>query len=37
MKENISIKVTSDKLNLQACNDFVQDDACGGIALFVGT
>ncbi len=37
MKENISIKITSDKLNLQTCNDFVQDDACGGIALFVGT
>jgi len=37
MKENISIKITSDKLNLQTCNDFVQDDTCGGIALFVGT
>ena len=37
MKENISIKITSEKLNLQTCNDFVQDDACGGIALFVGT
>lgn len=37
MKENISIKITSNKLNLQVCNDFVQDDASGGIALFVGT
>jgi len=37
MKKNISIKITSDKLNLQTCNDFVHDDACGGIALFVGT
>jgi len=37
MKENISIKITSNKLNLQICNDFVQDDASGGIALFVGT
>lgn len=37
MKENISIKITSEKLNLQTCNDFVQDDVCGGIALFVGT
>jgi len=37
MKENISIILTSDKLNLTICNDFVKDDACGGIALFVGT
>ena len=37
MKENISIKITSNKLNLQTCNDFVQDNACGGIATFIGT
>ena len=37
MKENISIVITSKKLDLTSCNDFVQDDACGGIALFVGT
>jgi len=37
MNKNISIKVTSNKLNLQECYDFVQDDTCGGIALFVGT
>jgi len=37
MKENISIKITSDKLDMQACNEFVQDDTCGGIAIFVGT
>ena len=37
MKENISIIITSKKLDLTACNDFVQDNACGGIALFVGT
>ncbi|WP_117883867.1 molybdenum cofactor biosynthesis protein MoaE [Aureibaculum luteum] len=35
--ENTSIHVTTEKLNLQACYDFVQDASCGGIALFVGT
>ncbi|MFK5878150.1 MAG: molybdenum cofactor biosynthesis protein MoaE [Flavobacteriaceae bacterium] len=37
MSELISIKITSKKLNLQDCYDFVQDTSCGGIALFVGT
>jgi len=37
MNKNISIKLTSDKLVLQDCNNFVRDDSCGGIALFVGT
>ena len=37
MENNISIKITSKKLNLQDCYDFVQDPSCGGIALFVGT
>jgi len=37
MKENISIVLTSEKLDLTTCNDFVQDDASGGITLFVGT
>lgn len=37
MRENISIKIKSEKLNLQDCYDFVQDPSCGGIALFVGT
>ncbi len=37
MQENTSIKITSEKLNLQDCYDFVQDASCGGIALFVGT
>ncbi len=37
MKERISIHITSEKLNLQDCYDFVQDQECGGIALFVGT
>ncbi len=37
MNENISILLTVDKLNLTLCNDFVQDEECGGIAVFVGT
>ena len=37
MTENSSIKITSEKLNLQDCYDFVFDASCGGIALFVGT
>ena len=37
MQENTSIKITSEKLNIQECYDFVQDASCGGIALFVGT
>ena len=32
-----SILITSNKLNLQDCYDFVQDTSCGGIAAFVGT
>jgi len=34
---NISIKILKEKLNLQECYDFVTDDSCGGIAVFVGT
>ena len=37
MQYNSSIKITTDKLNIQSCYDFVQDASCGGIALFVGT
>jgi len=37
MKERISINITSNKLNLNDCYEFVQDEGCGGIALFVGT
>ena len=37
MNKKVSIIVSSDKLDLQMCYDFVQDDSCGGIALFVGT
>ncbi|SNR55905.1 molybdenum cofactor biosynthesis protein MoaE [Lutibacter flavus] len=37
MTINTSIKITSEKLNLQDCYSFVQDASCGGISLFVGT
>ena len=37
MRGNSSIKITSGKLNIQNCYDFVQDASCGAIALFVGT
>lgn len=37
MQKQILVKVTSDKLDMQTCYDFVQDASCGGIALFVGT
>lgn len=37
MKNRISIKITSEKLNLQDCYSFVEDDSCGGINAFVGT
>ena len=37
MQTHRSIKITSERLNLQDCYDFVQDVSCGGIALFVGT
>ncbi len=32
-----SIKISSEKLNLQECYDFVEDPSCGGISVFVGT
>ncbi len=32
-----SIKITSDKLDLQECYNFVTDASCGGISAFVGT
>jgi len=37
MDKKISILITSNKLKLEDCVDFVQDEACGGIATFVGT
>ena len=34
---NTSIKITSEKLNLDKCYEFVADDSCGGIVAFIGT
>ena len=34
---NISIKLTSNKLSLKECYSFVEDPTCGGIDIFVGT
>ena len=34
--KNTFIKITAEKLDLNACYDFVTDDSCGGIAVFVG-
>ncbi|MFZ2282926.1 MAG: molybdenum cofactor biosynthesis protein MoaE [Lutibacter sp.] len=35
--KNTAVLITSEKLKVQDCYDFVQDASCGGIALFVGT
>lgn len=35
--KNTAVLITSEKLEVQDCYNFVQDTACGGIALFVGT
>ena len=32
-----SIKITTEKLDLQECYQFVEDDSCGGISAFIGT
>ncbi|NJC24967.1 molybdenum cofactor biosynthesis protein MoaE [Neolewinella antarctica] len=32
----IDVRLSGDDLDLSTCYDFVQDPACGGIALFVG-
>ena len=37
MTQRTSIKITSEKLNLQDCTNFVEDASCGGIVSFVGT
>ena len=34
---NTSIKITKEKLDLNECNQFVEDPACGGVAVFIGT
>lgn len=37
MENRIFIKLTEDRLSLGECYQFVQDNSCGGLALFVGT
>ena len=37
MKNRTSIHITSKKLDLQDCYNFVEDSSCGGITAFVGT
>ena len=37
LMNNTSVKITDEKLDLNECYKFVLDDACGGIAVFVGT
>ena len=37
MTQRTSIKITAEKLSLQDCTNFVEDDSCGGIVTFVGT
>lgn len=37
MEDSIFIHIAKEALDLQACFDFVQDEGCGGIAVFVGT
>lgn len=37
MEQKTSIKVTSEKLKLQDCTSFVEDESCGGIVTFIGT
>ena len=32
-----SIKIKSEKLDLQKCYNFVTDDSCGGVSAFIGT
>jgi len=37
MEDKIFIKLIEGDLSLSECYEFVQDDGCGGLALFVGT
>lgn len=37
MKDRIFIKLTNEALSLEECKSFVEDDRCGGLALFIGT
>jgi molybdopterin synthase catalytic subunit len=35
--QRTSIKISSEKLNLQECYQYVEDASCGGISAFIGT
>lgn len=37
MENRIFIKLTDSELSLNDCYEFVQDNSCGGLAIFVGT
>jgi molybdopterin synthase catalytic subunit len=37
MKEKIDIKISDKPLSVEACRNFVSDESCGGISIFVGT
>ena len=37
MENKIFIKLTESELSLSECYEFVQDNGCGGLAVFVGT
>ena len=37
MENSTYIKLKEGKLSLQECHDFVKDDGCGGLSIFVGT
>lgn len=37
MENKIFIKLIEGELSLEECYEYVQDDGCGGLALFVGT
>lgn len=37
MENSIFIKLKAGELSLLECYNFVEDDSCGGISLFVGT
>lgn len=35
--KNTDILISKETLSQEACYNFVQDDACGGISIFIGT
>lgn len=37
MKEQIDIKITDQPLSTEECQNFVSDESCGGICIFIGT